>query len=158
MWRHYYRRQPLRLFALLVSATHEQARTSWPRALLASFYLARGAARFGRSSGDYDRFLPDVVRGYRWLGLPGHVNVDEVARNELRWWVVRREIGLSAGHAAGDAITQLYASLYQVPEAAVAKAGALRGEAAEVRDRGAADDPDGPTGSGASYWPRVAEL
>jgi hypothetical protein len=52
----------------------------------------------------------------------------------------------------------LYSSLYGVPESAVAEAGRLRGEAAEVRDRGATADPDGPVGRGAAYWPHVARL
>ena len=34
----------------------------------------------------------------------------------------------------------------------------LRGLAAEVRDRGATQDPDGPRGLGSAYWPRVAKL
>ncbi|MGZ8438069.1 MAG: hypothetical protein ACXWXR_05940 [Candidatus Limnocylindrales bacterium] len=45
-----------------------------------------------------------------------------------------------------------------MPRDAVANAGRLRGEAAEVRDRGATDDPDGPRGAGAAYWPEVARL
>jgi hypothetical protein len=45
-----------------------------------------------------------------------------------------------------------------VPESSVAEAGRLRGEAAEVRDRGASDDPEGPTGRGSAYWSRVARL
>ena len=79
----------------------------------------------------------------------------EVARRELRWWVVRREIGLAAGDEAGEAITALYSALYGVPESRVAEAGRLRGRAAEVRDRGAAADPDGPKGDGRAYWPQV---
>jgi hypothetical protein len=82
----------------------------------------------------------------------------EVARRELRWWVVRREIGLAAGHAAGEAITQLYSALYDVPEAVVADAGRLRGEAAEVRDRGGMADPEGHRARGLAYWPQVAAL
>lgn len=158
MWKAYYRRQPARLFGYLVKGLREQAHVSWPRALVASLYLTRAAARFARSKGDYEQFAPDVARGYRLLGLPSHVDAEEVARRELRWWVVRREIGLAAGAAAGDAITRLYAELYDVPEAAVAEAGRLRGEAAEVRDRGASVDPDGPTGRGRAYWPTVARL
>lgn len=148
MWQAYYRRRPARLFGLLIEGLREQARASWPRALAAGFFLTRAAAGFGRSSGDYDRFAPDVARGYRLLGLPPDVDAAEVARRELRWWVVRREIGLPAGAAAGEAITRLYAALYTVPESRVARAGGLRGEAAEVRDRGATADPDGP-------WRRV---
>ena len=158
MWRAYYRRQPARLFGLLVKGVREQARTSWPRALAASLFWTRAAAQFARSTGDYDRFAPDIARGYRLLGLPPSVDAEEVARRELRWWVVRREIGLAAGQAAGGAITRLYAALYELPESAVAEAGRLRGEAAEVRDRGATDDPDGPTGRGAAYWAEVARL
>jgi hypothetical protein len=158
MWKAYYRRQPARLFALLVQALRAQARVSWPRALRASLLLTRAAAGFARSTGDYERFAPDIGRGYRMLGLPEHVDVEAVARNELRWWVVRREIGLAAGQAAGDSITDLYAALYDLPRERVAEAGRIRGLAAEIRDRGATSDPDGPRGAGRAYWPEVALL
>ena len=158
MWKAYYRRQPARLFVLLVRALHAQARASWTRALRASLLLTRAAAGFARSSGDYERFAPDIGRGYRMLGLPAHVDVDAVARHELRWWVVRRELGLAAGEAAGDAITDLYASLYDLPRESIAEAGRLRGLAAEVRDRGATADPEGASGAGTAYWPEVARL
>jgi hypothetical protein len=158
MWKAYYRRQPARLFGWLVLGLREQAAVSWPRAFVASLWLTKAAAQFSRADGDYDRFAPDIARGYRLLGLPRDVDAEEVARRELRWWVVRREIGLAVGTAAGDAITSLYAAIYAVPDAAVADAGRLRGAAAEVRDRGAAADPDGPTGSGRDYWPEVARL
>lgn len=158
MWKAYYRRQPFRLFGLLVLAEREQAGTGWPRSVLAAVWLTVGAVGFARSNGDYDRWLPHIARGYRALGLPDHVNAEEVASRELRWWVVRREIGLSSGAAAGEAIARLYAELYGVPEAHVAEAGRLRGLAAEVRDRGAAADPGGSGGSGREYWPQVAQL
>lgn len=157
-WKAYYRRQALRLFALLVMANREQARVSWPSAIVAAFFLARGAVGFGRAAGDYDRFVADIARGYRWLGLPAEIDADEVARRELRWWVVRREIGPAAGNAAGQAITALYSALYRVPEHSVSEAGELRGRAAELRDRGALADPEGPTGQGRAYWPDVARL
>jgi hypothetical protein len=158
MWKAYYRRQPIRLFSWLLLGLKEQARVSWPRALVASLWLTRAAAGFSRAQGDYERFAPDIAKGYRLLGLPADIDAVEVARRELRWWVVRREIGLAAGEAAGDAITGLYAAIYQVPDDAVAEAGRLRGQAAEVRDRGAAADPDGATGAGRAYWPEVARL
>ncbi|MEA2610230.1 MAG: hypothetical protein QOJ75_2473 [Chloroflexota bacterium] len=158
MWKAYYRRQPARLFVLLVKAIRAQAQLSWPRAVWASLLLTKAAAGFGRSTGDYERFAAAIGRAYRSMNLPAHVDVDAVARHELRWWVVRREIGLAAGKAAGASITDLYASLYGVPRESVAEAGRLRGLAAEVRDRGATDDPDGPRGAGGAYWPEVARL
>ena len=158
MWKAYYRRQPARLFGTLVLALREQARISWPRALYAAGLLTKAAVGFARSSAEYDRFAPDVARGYRALGLPASVDLDTVAHEELRWWVVRREIGLAAGTAAGESIARLYAALYNVPLEAVSEAGRLRGVAAEVRDRGATADPDGPRGAGRAYWPEVARL
>ncbi|MFL5680771.1 MAG: hypothetical protein ACJ77B_09245 [Chloroflexota bacterium] len=158
MWKAYYRRQPARLFGLLVLALREQAHASWPRALAAAVALTKAAVGFARASGDYERFAPDIARGYRLLRLPAHVDIAEVARWELRWWVVRREIGLAAGSAAGDAIAHLYAAFYDLPLERVAEAGQLRGMAAEVRDRGATSDPDGARGAGTGYWPEVARL
>jgi hypothetical protein len=158
MWKAYYRRQPARLFGLLIRALREQAAVSWPRAIAASLLLTRAAVGFARSSGDYERLGPTIARAYRLLGLPDDVDADEVARHELRWWVVRRDVGLAAGSAAGETITALYAALYVVPRERVAEAGRLRGMAAEVRDRGATADPDGSTGPGAGYWPEVARL
>ena len=158
MWKAYYRRQPARLLGTLILGLRAQAGASWPRAIGASLLLTRAAAGFARADGDYERFAPDIVRAYRWLGLPGDVDADEVARRELRWWVVRRELGLGAGAAAGDVITSLYAAIYRIAPERVAEAGRLRGMAAEVRDRGANDDPDGPRGPGAGYWPEVARL
>ena len=158
MWKAYYRRQPARLFGTLVLALRAQADVSWPRALAASVHLTRAAAGFARADGDYERFAPDIGRAYRLLGLPADIDAAEVARRELRWWVVRREIGLEAGAAAGQAITALYAAIYDLPDERVAEAGRLRGLAAEVRDRGAAADPDGARGAGRAYWPAVARL
>ena len=142
MWKAYYRGQRVRLFRLLVEANHEQARVGWPRALIAAFWLAWAAAGFARATGDYERFEAPIARGYRTLGLPADVDAIEVARRELRWWAVRREIGLSSGEAAGQAIAALYSAIYHVPESLVAEAGRLRGQAAEVRDRGAAAETD----------------
>jgi hypothetical protein len=158
MWKAYYRKQPVRLFGLLVQAVRAQEGVSWPRALVGSLLLTKAAAGFSRATGDYERFAPDIVAAYRLLGLPDHVDIEAVARHELRWWVVRREIGLEAGEAAGGSITDLYAAIYDLPRERVAEAGRLRGLAAEVRDRGAAADPDGSAGKGAAYWPEVAQL
>jgi hypothetical protein len=158
MWKAYYRRQPARLFGLLVQTLREQGHASWPRALGSAVFLTKGAVGFAQSCGDDARFAPEIARGYRVLGLPADIDLEEVARWEMRWWVVRRELGVDAGAAAGDAITNLYAAFYGVPPARVAEAGRLRGMAAEVRDRGALADPDGPTGPGRGYWPEVARL
>lgn len=158
MWKAYYRRQPARLFGLLVMALREQAHASWPRAILAAVLLTRAAVGFARARDGYERFGRDIERGYRVLGIGRQADVAEVARWELRWWVVRREMGPRAGSAAGQAIARLYAAYYGLPLERVAEAARLRGLAAQVRDVGAAADPDGPEASGREYWPEVARL
>jgi hypothetical protein len=158
MWQAYYRGQHLRLFGLLVRALREQANASLPRAALAAAWLTRAASAFALASGDHDRVAADIARGYRVLGLPRHLDVEVVARHELRWWVVRREMRVAAGEAAGESISRLYAAMYDLPVSEVANAGRLRGLAAEIRDRGATVDKDGPSGTGGAYWPVVGRL
>jgi hypothetical protein len=158
MWQAYYRQQNARLFRMLVLALRREARVSWPRALVAALWLTRGAVRFARMRADYDRVLPDIKRGYGTLRPGPRVDLEAAAAAELRWWTIRRELGLSSGEAAGEAIARLYSAIYGVPLEVVAEAGRLRGGAAEIRDRGAEEDPDGPGGAGTAYWPRVAEL
>ena len=159
MWKAYYRRQPARLFGLPRAGDPRAG----PRLVAAG---ARGEPVPDEGRGAVRPARPATTTGSRPTsraaigssGLPPSVDAEEVARRELRWWVVRREIGLAAGAAAGEAITRLYAAIYDLPEPVVAEAGRLRGEAAEVRDRGATADPDGPQGAGRSYWPEVARL
>jgi hypothetical protein len=71
MWKAYYRHQPARLLGNLILGLRAQAGASWPRAIGASLLLTRAAAGFARADADYERFAPDIVRAYRWLGLPG---------------------------------------------------------------------------------------
>src|SRR5215471_12221320 len=44
MWKAYYRKQPARLFGLLVQAVRAQAGVSWPRAIAGSVLLTKAAA------------------------------------------------------------------------------------------------------------------
>ena len=131
MWKAYYRRQPARLFGLLIRGLHEQAKASWPSALAAGILLTKAAVGFARSSGDYARFGPTIARAYRMLGLPPDVNAEEVARWELRWWVVRREID-----AARIGAEQLVAAL-QEDRALAGEKEHRRGAADQRRRKGA---------------------
>src|ERR1700747_2789026 len=80
MWKAYYRRQPARLFGLLLKGVREQAGVSGPRGLAARLFWTKAAAQFAGSTGEYDRFAPDIARGYRLLGVPPSVDAEEVAR------------------------------------------------------------------------------
>src|SRR3954464_2404794 len=69
MWKAYYRKQPARLFGSLAKAIRDQARVCCPGGGAVSVFWAKAAAQFGNSTGEYDRFAPDVARGYQLVGL-----------------------------------------------------------------------------------------
>ena len=97
---------------------------------------------------------PDTVPA-RW---GSRFDPDRLAILELRMWKAyyRRQGPRLFGLLVMTLREQ--GGAYGVPTALVAEAGRLRGRAAEIRDRGAAEDPDGPTGAGRAYWPEVASL
>ena len=70
------------------------------------------------------------------LGLPEHVDAEAVARHELRWWVVRRELGLASGSGAGTP-SRTCTPPSMTFRVTCGRSRRLRGLAAEVRDRGA---------------------
>ena len=74
---------------------HEQGKASWPRAVWSAIWLTKAAVGFARAGGGYERFAPAIARGYRALGLPPAIDLAAVGHWELRWWVVRRELGSS---------------------------------------------------------------
>lgn len=141
MWQGYYRKERLRLFALLVTMLHEQYRYTWFGACTAGFHLARAAATFGDATSRYERVLPDLEIAYasakRWTGA-GY-DPAAVARAELAWWVARRAPGESSAENVGRLIAEEYALLYEVPPARVRRAGALRAEAGALRDAGGSE-------------------
>ena len=159
MWKAYYRRQPARLFGLLIQGLREQAHASWPRALAAAFFLTKGAAGFARATGDYDRFAPDIARGYRLLGLPPDVDAVEVApaRAALVGRPARDRPGGRRGGRRGD-----HPALRGDLRAAGGRR--RRGRAAARRGgRGPRSRRDGRSGRaerarGLAYWPEVARL
>ncbi|MCA1663384.1 MAG: hypothetical protein LC659_03795 [Myxococcales bacterium] len=144
MWQAYYAKEKFRLFRLLVVMLREQYHYSWQTAVRAAFHVARAAATFGDSTGDYERVLPDLEAGYAvardWTGA--RFDPAAVARAELSWWTARRD-GASGEGAHKNAVvaarvTELYALVYDAPAAAVAEAARLRVDAADLRDRAAA--------------------
>src|SRR5690349_9551293 len=93
MWQAYYAKDKSRLFRLLVVMLHEQYHYSWQKAVVAGYKLARAAATFGDTTGDYDRVLPDLTAAYTiardWTG--SKFDPAAVARAELSWWTARRD-------------------------------------------------------------------
>lgn len=150
MWQAYYRKENVRLFALLVTMLHEQNRYPWAKAFRAGYHLAHAAATFGDARADYDRVLPDLERAYVIARGWNRAGFDPraVAKAELAWWIARRRPGEDSAANVGGLIADEYALLYEVPRERVVQAALLRAEAAALRDRGGA----------ATDWPTVSRL
>lgn len=138
MWKAYYDKRNVRLFADLVTLTHEQYRYPWAKAARASFYLARAASTFGNLRADYERVLPDLERAYAIARDWTHAPFDPaaVARAELAWWVARRAPGQNRPEQVGALIADENALLYAVPRERVLEASILRARAGRLRDEG----------------------
>ena len=150
MWKAYYRRQPARLFGLLIRGLREQAHASWPRALVGQPVADEGRRRVrAGSTATTSDSRPTSPAATGSSGCPRRRCRRRSLGAELRWWVVRREIGLAAGTAAGEAITRLYAAIYgsraASPRPAVC---AARRPRSAIGERPA--DPDGLDGAGTS--------
>ena len=106
MWRAYYAKQRVRLFALLVTTLREQYRYSWAVAGREAFHLARAAATFGDLRGGYEVVLPDLERAYGTAKSWMHAGFDPaaVAHAELAWWVARRAPGENSPEHVGALI------------------------------------------------------
>ncbi|MCC7010335.1 MAG: hypothetical protein IT184_16120 [Acidobacteria bacterium] len=138
MWRAYYEKRNVRLFALLVAQTRETYRCSWWTASRIAFSLARAAATFGGLRGEYAHVLPDLEDGYArakaWTGAA--YDPAALARAELAWWVARRMPGQDSPEQVGGLIADLNAMLYDVPRERVLEASVLRARAGKLRDDG----------------------
>ena len=141
MWKAYYDKRNARLFADLVTLTHEQNRYPWARAVWAGFHFARAAATFAKLRGEYEQVLPDLEVAYRLARDWTHAGFDPAAvtRAELAWWVARRVPGEDSPEQVGALIARLNALLYEVPADRVLVASTLRARAGRLRDEGGAD-------------------
>ena len=138
MWKAYYRRQPARLFLLLIEALHAQARVSWPRTLGGQPAAHEGRRRLR----PIERRLRAVRAGHRPrvpAARPARARRcrgRRPARAALVGRATRARPGVWSRPRATRSRTCTRA-IYDVPRERVAEAGRLRGLAAEVRDRGA---------------------
>lgn len=146
MWQAYYEKQRVRLFSLLVTTLREQYGFSWPTATVTAFSLAKAAVTFGDATGDYERAIPDLTRGFARIqtATAARFEPPQVARAELAWWIARRTPGHDSPEQVGDLIAGLYSALYARPIEEMRDAGRLRARAAALRDA-QATRPDWPT-------------
>jgi hypothetical protein len=139
MWRSYYDRRRLPLFAQLVSLLQGQFHLQPLRAVAMAALAARAAAVFqvAASHDDYRRALPYLERYYAGIRAVSEVPFDprRAAALELEWWIVHREVDDHPPGGLEHALAELAAELYQVPAERLWAHAARRAEAMTIRDR-----------------------
>jgi hypothetical protein len=139
MWRSYYERKPTRLFWQLAQSLRAQFHTGFWSSFPMAYHAAKAAFTFkdGRSREEYARALPDLERYFADINALSLTpfDVKAAAKNELEWWIVRRE---PAQHTTADwerLIATVAGEIYQLPTERFADYARLRVEAMVLRDQ-----------------------
>ncbi|HYO90396.1 MAG TPA: hypothetical protein VEQ40_02125, partial [Pyrinomonadaceae bacterium] len=157
MWRSYYERRRLRLFAQMAELLRAQYRLPLLRSNVVAYQAARAAFVFkdGRSREDYERALPYLENFYAALRRVSNIafNPQRAARLELEWWIVHRERAQHGPHDLVGVLAAEAAEIYQAPLESMLEHARLRAEAMAIRDtqaeHGALTEND---------WARINEL
>lgn len=117
----------------------QQLHAPFWQSLHIAYYAAKAAFVFkdGTSRTDFNRALPDLKAFYGAIALLSTqpLNVSQLARNELEWWIIRRERQRHSPAEWAALQAQIAADLYQIPVATCAEYGRLRTEAMCFRDQ-----------------------
>ncbi len=138
MWRSYYERKPLVLLWQSAELLRKQVGAPFWRSFVLAYYAAHAAFIFkdGKSRSDYARALPSLERFYGGIARLGTKPMDELkaARNELEWWIIRRERDRHPPAEWAELQAKIAADLYCVPLASCRQYGDLRTQAMLYRD------------------------
>ena len=139
MWRSYYERKPARLFWQLAAAHREQFHTGFVRSFPVALRAAQAAFTFkdGRSRTDYARALPDLQRYFGTLNAIAAepFDVNQAAKDELEWWIIRREPEKHTPDDWSRYIGSVASTIYHRPVDTFAEYSRLRVEAMAFRDQ-----------------------
>ena len=138
MWRSYYDKHRLRLFAELAELLRTQYQMPFVRSNVVAYYAANAAVVFqrGKERSDYEKALPDLLKFYQAIrnmsDLPFDVN--QVAKLELEWWIIHRQRAQYGPEDLTRALAELQAAIYGIPVERFMEHGRLRAEAMTIRD------------------------
>lgn len=139
MWRSYYEKKPLQLFWQSAKLLREQTKAPFWRSFVMAYHAAKAAFIFkdGRSRADYNRALPDLEAFYAAIGQLSSqpLNVNATARNELEWWIIRRERDQHPPAEWASLQARIAADLYHIPVTTCLNYGQLRTAAMLLRDQ-----------------------
>ena len=142
MWQAYYSKDriagKLKLGMLLIQILQKQFDLKQEEASQIAYMMASSAMLFKR--GKYDDALPPLKTAYTKIKKFTDLSFDpeEVAKADLKWWIVRRTPAGKDPKVIGQAITHLYELIYGYQHQSFTKAGLLRAKAMRLRDKGKA--------------------
>ena len=128
---YYLRRWPA-LAYISVSLTKELFDLSWGQAAYAASLVARAEFAFAPKKHDLTVVEKYIRRFYEFIRKIHResFDLDEVTRWEFKWWVVHRELfGLENNQPVAEALTNVYAALFQVEPERVREAAFYRAQA-----------------------------
>lgn len=138
MWKAYYEGKHQEMGKEIMRALQVQFGLTFTQSFDVARPLARAAVGFQGASGNYEAAaLPDLRQAYTTMRdlTGGTWDPDQAARAELEWWVKRRTPGHDTPEEVGRSIAHLYAVLYGHTNPDIERAGLLRAQAADLRDR-----------------------
>jgi hypothetical protein len=142
MWKSYYAREHLELFAQLASLLRQQYNTPFLRSYLIAFRAARAAFVFkdGKNRAQYEKALPHLVGLYAAIDRMSSESFDpeKAARLELEWWIIHRQ---RERHQPADleaALAYTAAEIYQQTPQRMRPHARYRAAAMQIRDTRAA--------------------
>ena len=139
MWRSYYDRRPLLLFWQSAQLCRQQLKTPFWRSFVIAGHAAKAAFVFkdGTTRTDYARALPDLAAFYGDIARLStrSLNVSEAARNELEWWIIRRERDRHPPAEWAALQTRIAAGVYHLPLSTCVPYGQFRTQAMLLRDQ-----------------------
>lgn len=148
-WVAYYRREWATLLVVSVGLVRAGFRMRWWPTLKGAWLVLRANQRWApHPDNDPDGARRCMERFYRLVSAEAGEPLDtvEAARLEVEWWRLHRERQRGDGERDVDplveALTDLYAFVYQAPAGDVRPAAALRAAAMDVSDRWVADGCD----------------
>lgn len=138
MWRSYYDKERLQLFAQLAELLRKQYNMPFVRSNLVAYYAANAAVVFqkGRERPDYELALPDLLKFYQSIRRMSDTSFDpdKAARLELEWWIIHRQRAQHQPEDLQRALAELQAEIFGLPADRFMEHARLRAEAMTIRD------------------------
>lgn len=138
MWRSYYDRRPVYLFAELGELLRTQYHFPFLRSNIEAYRASKAALVFkdGHARSDYEKALPHLVKFYGSINQMSqeHFDVNRAARLELDWWIIHRERSQHDMEELVRSLADLQAEIYHLPAGQFRQHARLRAEAMILRD------------------------